>query len=269
MTTVTRRSLLAATASGAALAGAGLPTRARAVTARAGGAILKPLPPDWFVDHGTNAEMRWESVRRQDYLTDPARLFVRNHTGSTTQSSRRGMNGRPLLPDHGAPVRLVLPGWVGIASIKWLGSLDVSRTEQLSPWNTTWYRMTGGDFPAESPPLTVNPVRSAWELPWGAALPRTRHLRLSGRSGSGLGPIARVDVSVDDGLSWWPARLHRPGRREAWTQWDFEWRDPRPGEHVLLARATDVAGRTQPAVARWNDGGYFFDAVVRHPATVL
>ena len=60
----------------------------------------------------------------------------------------------------------MLPGWVGIASIKWLGSLEVSTTELTSPWNTKWYRMTGGAYPADSPPLTVNPVRSAWELPW-------------------------------------------------------------------------------------------------------
>ena len=67
------------------------------------------------------------------------------------------MNGAPLLPDHGFPLRLVLPGWVGIGSIKWLGSLEVARTTLTSPWNTTWYRMTGGDFPADSPPLTSQP----------------------------------------------------------------------------------------------------------------
>ena len=81
-----------------------------------------------------------------------------------------GMNGEPLLPDHGYPVRLVLPGWVGIGSIKWLGSLEVAHTELTSPWNTKWYRMTGGDLPGRQPPLTVNPVRSAWELPLGATL---------------------------------------------------------------------------------------------------
>ena len=79
------------------------------------------------------------------------------------------MNGEPLLPDHGFPVRLVLPGWVGIASIKWLGlARGGRRPSSTSPWNTKWYRMTGGDYPADSPPLTVNPVRSAWELAWGA-----------------------------------------------------------------------------------------------------
>ena len=73
MVTLTRRTLLTTSATGAALAGTGvLAAPARA----AGDAILKPLPPEWFVDHGTNAELRWESVRRQDYLTEPARLFA-------------------------------------------------------------------------------------------------------------------------------------------------------------------------------------------------
>ena len=389
MVSLTRRTLLSASATGAALAGTGVLTAPAAWAA--GDAILKPLPPAWFVDHGTNAELRWESVRRQDYLTEPARLFVRNHTktpvidpatwrldlfgdgvdkptslsladlrklprtrttatiectgngrsffgsqqgrpaagtpwklgavGAVTWEGVRlaevldraglrpdavsimatgldpsyvsggvdygavrrpfpvakalddallawGVDGVPLLPDHGAPVRLVLPGWVGIASIKWLGSLQVARTELTSPWNTKWYRMTGGDFPVDSPPLTVNPVRSAWELPWEAVLPSRRHVALTGRAWSGVGPIARVDVSTDDGQTWSAARLHRQGRREAWTQWDFTWADPQPGAYRLMARATDAAGRTQPLVARWNDGGYFFDAVVKHPVTV-
>ena len=68
-------------------------------------------------------------------------------------------------------MRLVLPGWVGIANIKWLGSLEVSTSELASPWSTEWYRMTGGDYPADAPPLTTSPVRSAWELPWEAELP--------------------------------------------------------------------------------------------------
>ena len=99
-----------------------------------------------------------------------------------------GMNGEPLPPDHGFPVRLVLPGWVGIASIKWLGSLrGLHDAELTSPWNTEWYRMSGGDHPVDAPPLTTNPVRSAWELPWEAALPAGPRSVLTGRSWSGAG----------------------------------------------------------------------------------
>jgi DMSO/TMAO reductase YedYZ molybdopterin-dependent catalytic subunit len=179
-----------------------------------------------------------------------------------------GMNDEPLLPDHGYPLRLVLPGWVGIASIKWLDSLEVSTQELTSPWNTTWYRLTGGSYPVDSPALTVNPVRSAWELPWGARLVSDRQVRLTGRSWSGAGAIRSVDVSLDGGETWRPAHLRdrRPG--EGWSRWSVDWHRPAPGSHTLLARATDVRGRTQPDVTPYNDNGYFFDAVVRHPVTV-
>ena len=174
-----------------------------------------------------------------------------------------GMNGEDLLPDHGYPLRLVLPGWVGIASIKWLGSLEVSTTELTSPWNTTFYKLT-----PDSPPLTVNPVRSAWELARDQVLP-ARPVTLTGRSWSGAGQISKVSVSLDGGESWRPAVLDRRGREDqGWTQWSVRWGNPRPGRHELLARATDDQGRTQPLVAAYNTQGYFFDAVVRHPVQV-
>ena len=179
-----------------------------------------------------------------------------------------GVNGEPLLPDHGYPVRLVLPGWVGIGSIKWLGSLEVANTELTSPWNTKWYVMTGGAYSDHEPPLSVNPVRSAWELAWGASVPREDEVVLTGRSWSGAGPISRIDVSVDGGRSWRPAHAFRSGHRQAWTQWRYVWKRPAFGDHELLARATDSSGRTQPLVTPYNTNGYFFDAVVRHPVTV-
>ena len=73
------------------------------------------------------------------------------------------MNGAELPPDHGFPVRLVVPGWVGIASVKWVGSLEVSTAPLFSPWNTTSYRMTGPAYPPDSPPLTTQPVKSAFD----------------------------------------------------------------------------------------------------------
>lgn len=386
--TTSRRTVLLATAAGAA-ASTGLGTAWRAVAGAP--AILKPLPPEQFVDFGTNAEMRWSSVDPRRFLTPQSRLFVRNHTvtptidassyrlrvfgdalagerslslrelrrfgpaevttvhectgngrsyfssqqgetvsgtawslgavGTVTWQGVRlrdvlralgvsrdavsvqatgldpsyatggvdygpvrrpfpiakanddallawGMNGEPLLPDHGYPLRLVLPGWVGIASIKWLGSLEVSTSELTSPWNTKWYRMTGGSYPADAPPLTVNPVRSAWELPEGGQVARRPKVTLTGRSWSGAGPITRVDVSLDGGSSWQRARL-RDHRGEGWSRWSVDWRRPAAGEHVLLARATDVHGRTQPDVTPYNSNGYFFDAVVRLSVTVV
>src|SRR6478609_2941120 len=115
------------------------------------------------------------------------------------------MNGEPLPPDHGAPLRVVVPGWVGIASIKWVGRIEVADHQLFSTWNTTQYRLTGPTYPADSPPLTDQAVKSAIELPFGAQLKAGAHTLLSGRSWSGTAAIKRVEVSVDGGRRWEPA----------------------------------------------------------------
>jgi DMSO/TMAO reductase YedYZ molybdopterin-dependent catalytic subunit len=168
------------------------------------------------------------------------------------------MNGEELPPDHGFPARLVVPGWIGVASIKWLGSIEVSATALSSPWNTRWYQGLG-----------TQPVKSAFELPWDATLtPDRRRIDLHGRSWSGGAPIRRVEVSTDGGASWDRVHLRGPNRPYGWARWTYPWHAPRPGAHELLARATDRDGVTQPATVPFNPNGYQFWAVVRHPVRV-
>ncbi|WP_331500211.1 hypothetical protein [Nocardioides sp.] len=116
--------------------------------------------------------------------------------------------------------------------------------------------------------MTVNPVRSAFELAWGEQLVGRHVVTVTGRSWSGAGQIAHVDVSTDGGTTWDRVRESWCERRGGWTQWSYAWRRPTPGDHVLMARATDITGRQQPLVTPYNSNGYFFDAVVRHPVTV-
>ncbi|MFJ9038201.1 sulfite oxidase [Streptomyces sp. NPDC102406] len=180
------------------------------------------------------------------------------------------MNGEPLPPDHGAPVRVVVPSWVGIASTKWVGDIEVSREPLFSPWNTDFYRLFGDAYPAGgSAPLTRQTVKSAFELPWNASLSAHTHHRLTGRSWSGAGAVARVDVSTDAGRTWHPAQLHDTPRRADWVRWSARWHPTATGPTELLARATDTTGRTQPATTTYNTQGYLFDAVVRHAVTVV
>ncbi|WP_320777588.1 sulfite oxidase [Streptomyces sp. CRN 30] len=179
------------------------------------------------------------------------------------------MNGEPLPPDHGAPVRVVVPSWVGIASIKWVGDIEVSAEPLLSPWNTLFYRLFGAAYPpGGSAPLTRQTLKSAFELPWPAAFAPGRPVVLHGRSWSGGGSVRRVDVSTDGGRSWHPARLRDTPRPGVWARWEARWTPRTPGPVELLARATDSTGRTQPERSVHNTQGYLFDAVVRHPATV-
>jgi DMSO/TMAO reductase YedYZ molybdopterin-dependent catalytic subunit len=175
------------------------------------------------------------------------------------------MNGAELPPDHGFPVRLVVPGWVGIASIKWLGRLEVSARPLFSPWNTTSYRMFGPGYPVDSPPLTSQPVKSALELARGAVLPVGRPTTLTGRAWSGTAAIRRVEVTVDRGATWVEAELFGANVPAAWARWRLEVELRSPGEHEIWARATDDDGRVQPTSEPFNTYGYLYGAVVRHP----
>ncbi|MFH8991555.1 sulfite oxidase [Streptomyces sp. NPDC017940] len=179
------------------------------------------------------------------------------------------MNGEPLPPDHGHPVRVVVPSWIGVASVKWVGDIEVSATPLYSPWNTDFYRLFGpGHPPQGSAPLTRQTLKSAFELPWHARFEAgTRH-RLTGRSWSGGGAVDHVEISTDNGGTWRRARLHDAPRRGSWVRWSADWHPRTPGPGVLLARTTDTTGRTQPATTAFNTQGYLFDAVVRHPVTV-
>lgn len=176
-----------------------------------------------------------------------------------------GMNGRTLPPDHGYPVRLLVPGWVGISHVKWVGEIEVSTTPLLSQWNTTSYRLFGPEHP-DTPLVTTQVVKSALELPFPAVLRRGLQV-LTGRSWSGLGRIARVDVSVDDG-PWRPAHLHARNDKQAWRQWSLLWHAG-PGEHRIRVRARDDRGNVQPDAVPFNEQGYLFGAVVQHPVTVV
>ncbi|WP_082857570.1 sulfite oxidase [Amycolatopsis regifaucium] len=177
------------------------------------------------------------------------------------------MNGRPLPPDHGHPVRLVVPSWVGISSIKWLGRIEVSETPLFSPWNTRYYRLLGPGYPVEGTVVTRQVVKSAFELPWNAEFAAGAKQVLRGRSWSGNGRIRRVEVSTGDG--WRQAKFVGAATDRGWQRWEIPWHPGVSGAYTLRARATDITGVTQSDVTPHNTQGYLFDAVVRHPVRVV
>lgn len=177
-----------------------------------------------------------------------------------------GMNGEELPPDHGFPVRALVPHWAAVASVKWLGEIFVSEEPLYSPWNTDQYVLTGGRYGAEREPVTDQVPKSALELPWPARIAAGRRA-ITGRSWSSKAAISLVEFSVDGG-PWRPARLLEPNIAGAWVRWQFVW-DAKPGTHELRVRATDERGNTQPDDAAWNELGYLYGGVVAHPAEVL
>jgi sulfane dehydrogenase subunit SoxC len=180
------------------------------------------------------------------------------------------MNGEPLPPDHGFPVRVLVPGWIGVANIKWVGRIEVSEEAIFSPWNTETYILIGGDYqpdpPAKGPALSLQNLKSALELDMGAQLHAGRHL-MTGRSWSPFGKMTKVEYSLDRGVTWRQARLQEPNIAQAWVRWDFDW-EARPGQQTIRVRAADEKGHTQPDSVPWNEQGYLFNAVVEHPLTI-
>jgi sulfane dehydrogenase subunit SoxC len=174
-------------------------------------------------------------------------------------------NGEPVPPDHGFPVRAIVPGWVGINNVKWVGRIEVRTTVIDVATTTKSYVLEGPDYPSKVV-LRQQTIKSAIALPWGATLPAGRQ-RVRGFAWSPAGRISRVDYSLDRGATWLPAFLREPNIPRAWARWDFEW-DARPGEHVILTRAVDDQGNTQPASMPWNAQGYGYNVPVPHPVKV-
>jgi DMSO/TMAO reductase YedYZ molybdopterin-dependent catalytic subunit len=175
------------------------------------------------------------------------------------------MNGEPIAPDHGFPVRAIVPGWVGINNIKWVGRIEVRNSVIDVPTTTKTYILEGPDYPSKVV-LRQQTIKSAVALPWGATLPAGRH-RVRGFAWSPAGRISRVEYSVDRGATWQPAALREPNIARAWARWDFEW-DARPGDHTILTRAIDDQGNTQPASVPWNAQGYGYNVPEPHPVKV-
>jgi Oxidoreductase molybdopterin binding domain len=179
------------------------------------------------------------------------------------------MNGEILPADHGFPARMVVSGWLGAASIKWLTRIEVSQQPLYVPWNTEDYVLIGprypSDGPARGPAITSLPVSALTELPWPARL-RAEPQMIRGRAFAGEHPIALVEYRIDDG-SWRPAELGSPDIPGAWVRWQFPW-TPEPGDHVLRVRATDTCGSTQPGRSQWNKLGYLQRSVLAHPVHV-
>lgn len=179
------------------------------------------------------------------------------------------MNGEPLPPDHGFPARLIVSGWLGAASVKWLGRIEVACSPRHTYWNSADYTLAGPRWPVEPPadgvPVTVMPVMSVIELDWPARL-AAGHRVIRGRAFSGEAGVARVEYAIDDG-PWREAALGEPNIAAAWVCWSFEW-TATPGEHVVRVRAIDEHGQCQPDELAWNNHGVLFNAVVAHPVIV-
>jgi DMSO/TMAO reductase YedYZ molybdopterin-dependent catalytic subunit len=258
----------------------------------------RPISQPWLLEAvGTG---RWRGVRLSDLLdragvADDAVevLFTgldRGIENGETQRFQRSLtladarradvllayelNGGPLPPQHGFPLRLLVPGWYGMTNVKWLTRV----TLLAEPF--TGYQQARGYHLRQTDDEPGEPL--SWMAPRALMVPpgipefmtRTRTLTtgtwtLEGRAWSGQAPLAGVEVSTDDGATWEAARVEDAELgRWAWQHWSYDWAAAEPGEHVLCCRARDEAGNEQPSEGAWNLGGYANNGVQRIVVTV-
>lgn len=178
------------------------------------------------------------------------------------------MNGEPLPISHGFPLRLIVPGWAGDCSVKWVTEIQPLEKEFDGFWMKTAYRYPvrpvapgAAVDPADLKPIEAIRPKSIIAGPADGAGVGNGPVRIHGTAWAGESPVARVDVSTDGGRTWRAATLGRDKARYAWRLWEFNWTPPGPGSYVLMARTTDAAGATQPLVEEWNPSGYLWNVV--------
>jgi sulfane dehydrogenase subunit SoxC len=183
------------------------------------------------------------------------------------------MNGQPLPPQHGFPLRLVVPGWYGMTSVKWLERITVLDAPFEGYQQARSYRMRqtpdeDGEPLSQMLPRSLMVPPGIPDFATRERLVEPRPVTLRGRAWSGFGRVERVEVSADGAASWSEARLGPQASSWAWCAWEWNWEPDEPGVHELCCRAADSAGNVQPLEAPWNLGGYANNEVQRVPVVV-
>ena len=260
-----------------------------------GRAFHRPRAPGVQWERGAVGNARWTGVRLADVLSraslqasgrhvhlqgadrplvDKIPLFVRSipvekaRHRDTILAYR--MNGEPLPMLHGAPLRLIAPGWMADACLKWLTDITVGDEEAKGYYMETAYRYPNrpvqpGEVlkPDEMKPVEAMGVKSLIVSPsQGATLVRGQAL-IQGVAWTGEGKVAKVEISTDDGRTWQSAKLVGEDTPYAWRQWEHGWHASEAGPCAILSRAMDDRGNVQPLTSPWNPGGFLWNGVDR------
>jgi len=184
------------------------------------------------------------------------------------------MNGRPLPLLYGAPLRVITPGWMADSCIKWLTDIVVREDESKGYYMQTAYRVPtkpvepGVSASSSSTPVEAMVVKSLIASPSEGAQVGPGPVTIQGVAWGGEAKVVKVDVSLDEGRSWEPARLVGEDHPYAWRQWQYVWNAKTAGISTILCRATDARGETQPATSPWNPGGFLWNGWDRVSVTV-
>ncbi|WP_261665030.1 sulfite oxidase [Deinococcus sp. Marseille-Q6407] len=182
------------------------------------------------------------------------------------------MNGQPLPACHGFPLRAVVPGWYGMAAVKWLNRIELLDRPYGGYFQTVDYARwePRGDLPPERVPLGPLHIKAqiASPAPY-QALPLGQLCRITGAAWCGEGHPAAAEVSTDGGQTWQPVRWTTPAQPGLWRLWAFDWTPAEAGPAELLVRATSSTGETQPQTHDPGRGSYEITHPVAVPVTVV
>ncbi len=181
------------------------------------------------------------------------------------------MNGEPLTPAHGFPLRAIVPGWYGMAAVKWLRRIIVTTEPFPGYYQTVDYAYW--EQTERGPPLvwiTEMQVKSAIAQPAiGEAVAAGRNYRVHGAAWTADADIVQVEISCDGGKTWAGASLRANASSNSWRLWHYDWMVPATvGRQILLTRASDSRGRTQPLERDQNRGGYMINHCLPHEVEV-
>src|SRR5207248_480164 len=183
------------------------------------------------------------------------------------------MNGKDVPPEHGFPVRAIVPGWYAMASVKWLQRIIVTdrpfagyyQTLDYAYWKRTEYaHWQRGENVAELTPLTEMQVKAEIARPAeGETVPANTSVCVCGAAWACDAEITKVELSFDGGATWNETKLLGESNSNAWRLWEFTWQTPSQSEkQTLIARATDSLGRTQPSHRAPDRGTYMINHVL-------
>jgi sulfite oxidase len=185
------------------------------------------------------------------------------------------MNGRPLPLLHGAPLRVITPGWMADSCIKWLTEITVQANEAEGYYMQTAYRhptrpVTPGEAIAagDLKPVEEMIVKSLIAQPQEGVSLVPGPVAIQGVAWTGEGRIVKVEVSINEGQTWEPARLIGEDQPYAWRQWQYIWQATGSGPQTILCRATDDHDQTQPKTSPWNPSGFLWNGWDRVTITV-
>ncbi len=185
------------------------------------------------------------------------------------------MNGRPLPLLHGAPLRVITPGWMAESCMKWLTEITVRADETPGYYMQQAYRIpetavqpTSGLPGSAMVPVEQMLVKSLIAAPAEGDTVRKGPVTIQGVAWAGDVAVTQVEVSCDDGRTWEPARFVGEEQPYAWRQWQYIWNAKSVGPTAILCRATDARGERQPVTSPWNPGGFLWSGWDRLTVTV-